>query len=172
MKAKYYPYFIVGVIIAFIGVCIYTVYLSFGYPVDEDESYFRKYQDVENNFAQIKQIEQDFLNNFDILILAPKIKINFNKLEAFSVNDELVLKIIEKSNLKAKDLNVIAKLTRPHTKKDDQKINAIYNDDLKEFKIDLSTLKNGRWTLLINYEINNLNKFYKLELCKNICDKN
>lgn len=166
---RYWPYLIVGSIIFMMIACIYTVYLSFDYPVDEDESYFRKYQDVENNYAKIKENEKIFLDNFNISILGEKTKLNITKRPAILVDNEVIIKIDEKSNLKANDIKVRAKLTRPHTKSEDKEIIVNYDDNLKEFKANLGDISNGRWTLLIDFQINELSKFYKLELCKKQC---
>ncbi|MBZ7982484.1 FixH family protein [Campylobacter sp. RM12640] len=170
-EGRHWPYLIVGSIIFMMIACIYTVYLSFDYPVDEDESYFLKYQDVENNYAKIKENEKLFLDNFAFRVLGDKTRLDVTKRPAVFVDNEVILKVKEKSNLKASNISVKAKLTRPHTKYEDKEIIVNYDDNLKEFKADLGDISNGRWTLLIDFKINELSKFYKLELCKNQCKK-
>lgn len=168
MKDKKYPFIIIASIIFMFIACIYTVYLSFDYPVDEDESYFRKYQDVENNFTQIKNNEREFLQYFKINIKGEKEKLNITKRPALLIkNNEIIFYVKELKDLKASDLKTRAKLTRPHTKHEDKAVAIKYKDNT--FIADLGELKDGRWTLLISFNINNLNKFYKLELCKNKC---
>lgn len=168
-EGRYWPYLIVGSIIFMMLACIYTVYLSFGYPVDEDESYFLKYQEVEKNFAQIKEREKEFLDNFALRVTGEKTRLDVTKRPAVFVDNSVVIEIKEKSDLKAKDIEVKAKLTRPHTKNEDRIVSVIYDDNLKQFKVNLGDLLDGRYTLLIHFKINELSKFYKLELCKNVC---
>lgn len=168
-NGRHWPYTIVGSIIVMILVCAYTVYLSFGYPVDEDESYFLKYQDVEKRYASIQNIEEEFLKYFDFNIINEKTNLEITKKPAFLVNNEFIFKVSEKSTLKASDIKVKAKLTRPHTKKFDKDVFTTYDDINKKFIVNLGDLDNGRWTLLIEFKINDLFKFYKLELCKEKC---
>lgn len=168
-EGRYWPYLIVGSIIFMMIACIYTVYLSFGYPVDEDESYFLKYQEVEKNFAEIKEREQEFLNNFALRVIGDKTRLDITKRPAVFVDNVVEIEIKEKSKLKAKDISTKAKLTRPHTKNEDRVLNVDFDDNTKKFKVNLGELSDGRYTLLIHFKINELSKFYKLELCKNLC---
>ncbi|WP_267524079.1 FixH family protein [Campylobacter sp. MG1] len=171
-NGRYWPYLIIGSIIFMVIVCVYTVYLSFDYPVDEDESYFLKYQEVEKNYANIKNIEEEFLKYFDINIMAEKTILDITKTQAFLIDNGISFKVNAKENLKTSDIQVKAKLTRPHTKKFDKLIDFKYDDKNELFYTNLDNLENGRWTLLIEFKINDLFKFYKLELCKNRCKQN
>ena len=168
---SYWPYSIILIIIAGIVACVYTVWLSFDYPVDSDESYFMSYQNVKNNFNEIQKSEELFDENFTVKILAQEVELKQGKKNAFLI-DKAELKI-EISSIKEEDaskLISLAKLTRPHTRHSDMDLELskeanIFTASFKDF----DEMQIGRWTLLVDFANERMNKFLKLELCIKTC---
>lgn len=169
-KKSSWPYIIIGAIILNIIAAIYTVYLSLDYPADNDESFFMPYQDVERNYEELKQKAANFDKYYNLQITNPSTKLKVNYKKAYIVDDSLNITL---QNLKTSndDIKIKAKLTRPHTKKEDTNLNL----ELKNNSIILNTkeLAEGRWNLLLQLSLNDdTSKFYKIEFCKKQCSSN
>ena len=147
----------IGILLSLFGIvlaCVATIVFASNYPVYEDDFYFEKYQNVESNFNEIQVKQRLFDENFKLFITNKKELINKKRKQfAFVIENEKFELFIEKlGEFEAKDLNISARLTRPHTNKEDKVL--VFKDlnpNLKTriLSFDLTGLKKGRYQVKI-----------------------
>lgn len=165
-QKSHWPYTIISLIILIIVACVVTVVQSLDFPVEDDYSYFDKYQSVENNFNEIQIKEEKFLSNFTPKILCGnhiELKNSFKK--ACVVKDDVTILLNQVNlGLNLDELKILAKLVRPHTTQYDMFLMPIKKEKTIEF--DLKSVKSGRWQLMIQYSYGDMAFFDRIELFK------
>lgn len=149
VKKTFWPYGILLSILAIVIACIATIVIASDYPVYEDNFYFDTYQNVESNYNKIQNNQKHFDENF---------KLHIKDKESFIYKRKLVYYIDEGQNefrifienLKNYDLNKLqieALLSRPHTNKNDEKLQVKL--DTNELVFDFNVKEKGNWQLLL-----------------------
>lgn len=69
MKRNYWPLFFVSIFSFTFAMIVWTIYSAVKVPVNEDDTFLRSYQDVDNNFNEIITSNKDFLNKYDFKII-------------------------------------------------------------------------------------------------------
>lgn len=149
VKKTFWPYGILLSILAIVIACITTIVIASDYPVYEDNFYFDTYQNVESNYNKIQNNQKCFDENF---------KLHIKDKESFIYKRKLVYYINEGQNefrifienLKNYDLNKLqieALLSRPHTNKNDEKLQVKL--DANELVFDFNVKEKGNWQLLL-----------------------
>lgn len=149
VKKTFWPYGILLSILAIVIACITTIVIASDYPVYEDNFYFDTYQNVESNYNKIQNNQKHFDENF---------KLHIKDKESFIYKRKLVYYINEGQNefrifienLKNYDLNKLqieALLSRPHTNKNDEKLQVKL--DVNELVFDFNVKEKGNWQLLL-----------------------
>ncbi|TBR81768.1 hypothetical protein DU473_02470 [Campylobacter novaezeelandiae] len=149
VKKTFWPYGILLSILAIVIACITTIVIASDYPVYEDNFYFDTYQNVESNYNKIQNNQKHFDENF---------KLHIKDKESFIYKRKLVYYINEGQNefrifienLKNYDLNKLqieALLSRPHTNKNDEKLQVKL--DANELVFDFNVKEKGNWQLLL-----------------------
>ncbi|TKX29861.1 hypothetical protein CQA38_03590 [Campylobacter sp. MIT 12-5580] len=165
-KKTFWPYGILLSILAIILACVATIIFSLDYPVYEDDSFMQKYQSVDRNINDIKQKQTRFEEDYRLsLNLKPKFdkkKREFYELESLATELEILLHEISEDR-SAHNISFEALLTRPHTNKQDTKLEilsfSLTNKLKKSFntyslKIALPNLEKGRWQLKLKAQKN------------------
>lgn len=168
-KSKtHWPYTIIGLIIGMMIACIVTVVQSLDFPVEDDYSYFDKYQNVENNFNEIQKAEEKFLGYFEPkILLNDKIKLKNSFKEAYIIDDLINIKIDKTNddNTSFDDVKIKAKIVRPHNTKEDKIVKVLKNDN-GYISINTAEFGAGRWQLMIEYSYKDSVLFKRVELFK------
>lgn len=149
VKKTFWPYGILLSILTIVLACITTIVIASDYPVYEDNFYFDTYQNVESNYNKIQNNQKHFDENF---------KLHIKDKESFIYKRKLVYYIDEGQNefrifienLKNYDLNKLqieALLSRPHTNKNDEKLQVKL--DTNELVFDFNVKEKGNWQLLL-----------------------
>ncbi|TBR78802.1 hypothetical protein DU472_01475 [Campylobacter novaezeelandiae] len=149
VKKTFWPYGILLSILAIVIACITTIVIASDYPVYEDNFYFDTYQNVESNYNKIQNNQKHFDENF---------KLHIKNKESFIYKRKLVYYIDEGQNefrifienLKNYDLNKLqieALLSRPHTNKNDEKLQVKLDADELVFNFNIK--EKGNWQLLL-----------------------
>lgn len=149
VKKTFWPYGILLSILAIVIACIATIVIASDYPVYEDNFYFDTYQNVESNYNKIQNNQKHFDENF---------KLHIKNKESFIYKRKLVYYINEGQNefrifienLKNYDLNKLqieALLSRPHTNKNDEKLQVKLDADELVFNFNIK--EKGNWQLLL-----------------------
>ena len=64
MKRNYWPLFFIGIFLFAFSMIVWTVNSAIKLPVNEDKSFLRSYQDVEENYNDIIDSNEDFLSKY------------------------------------------------------------------------------------------------------------
>lgn len=152
-----WPHAIITMIILGIIAGGWTIKIALDNPVELDNYYFEKYQDVKRDMNEIMEKQDEFDANFAINYGIESIKLN----QEFFVP----IKIQNKTNNSyVKDANIAFMLTRPDTNKLNVELSATKaKDDIFTFgplKVD----KIGRWQILTKIEINGKVGFFTKEV--------
>lgn len=174
-KKTFWPYGILLALFAIVGACIATIIYASNYPVYEDDSFLKKYQEVDYSFNEIQQKDEAFKREFRVsLNLKPRL--DERKREIYEIKagtKELEFFVQELwEDRHANDIKPTILLTRPHTSTQDSWLlagklvlnNAPYvinargqkSTRLKKsfnrytFKATLPELEIGRWQVKLN----------------------
>ncbi|MCR6581015.1 FixH family protein [Campylobacter insulaenigrae] len=147
-KKTFWPYGILISLVLIVFACIVTILIASKAPVYEDNFYFDTYQNVELNYNEIQNRQKEFDNNFKLILNNDNFKSKNNTV--YLINDGNDIIKIDIENFKdydLKNLKVEALLTRPHTNKMDQKIEAKLLDSSLVFNLNIK--EKGVWQLLV-----------------------
>jgi len=144
-EINYWPYAIIGMILAVVALSIWTIKVALKNPVQLDNSYMMKYQDVDENINEIIEKQKIFNSKYEIDLSANKLKIGKNKI---SIN-----LISKDSNNSIKNPKIVAIVTRPTTSKYDIHLNEFRLND-KHYTSEEFELKSiGRWNIEVKVQI-------------------
>ena len=174
-KKTFWPYGILLSLFAIVCACVVTIIYASNYPVYEDDSFLKKYQEVDYNFNEIQQKDKKFKRNYKVsLNLKPKIDERKRELYEVKLGTkelEFFVKEIDEDR-HAGNIKPTLLLTRPHTNVQDKWLETsklVLNNEpyvinergqtstrLKKsfnrytFKATLPELEIGRWQVKLN----------------------
>lgn len=162
MNKNYWPHFIIALVTFAILLGIWTVKMAINNPVQLDESYMMKYQDVDKNYYKIEQERKSFHARYTVIPLTEKLQ--FPK-------TEFRFKIVCKNGNPVPGADVVVLFTRPDTSKYDIKTKATYENGTYVAKATLPL--EGRWNVQLKITLNNLTDYeqYKLSTRRIIQNK-
>ena len=151
MKRNYWPLFFIGIFSFVFSMIIWTIYKTSQASLDEDRSFMKKYQDVDENYNNIMNSNKEFLSkyNFELYINDKKfdlttedIKYSQRVLEKYSEHKNLLtvgqnsLKIFvtDKVSNEKKELNIELSVTKSNSNSSDIVINnSNFNENEKTY---------------------------------------
>ncbi|BAF70717.1 FixH family protein [Nitratiruptor sp. SB155-2] len=150
MNKNYWPHFIIALVVFAITLGVWTVKTAIDNPVELDESFMMKYQDVDKNYYKIEAMKKAFHKKYDVVLVTQKLSYP---------NAIFEFKILDKSGSPVSDAKVTVLFTRPETSKFDKKTSAIYRNG--EYITEVQLPLEGRWNIelkiekdgLVNYEL-------------------
>lgn len=69
MKRNYWPLFFIAIFGFTFYMIVWTIYSAVKVPVQEDDAFFKKYQDVDENYNEIINSNNKFLSKYDFKII-------------------------------------------------------------------------------------------------------
>ncbi|TQR54464.1 hypothetical protein DMC01_10235 [Campylobacter troglodytis] len=168
-KKTFWPYGILLSILAIVGACIATIIFSLDYPVYEDDAFLQKYREVNSNFNELQIQNENFQKAYELSLDLP-VKFGRKKRQFYEISQaqRLEFKLLQKTQLEARDLKITVLLTRPHTSTQDQWLENtnLEAQDLNTsiLSLVLPELERGRWQLKLRLERDeNTVGFYEFE---------
>lgn len=162
-KKTYWPHMIVGFLFLGIGLGIWTLKSASSIPVERENEYMMSYQDADMNINEIVERQELFNKSYAIKILNTKIiQVEKDKNSRKSFVDPVELNrgenqfnysVVDKNGQIIKNAIVSFMLTRPHTDKDDQKIDKINLVDNTYQTPKINITKVGKYTLVLRVKI-------------------
>ncbi len=155
-ERNYWPHAIIGMILATVVACGWTIKIALSNPVEMDTFYMEKYQKVDQNFNEIVELQNKFNAKFDLSYSTDSFIIGKNS---------IAIKLLDKqSGKEVSDASITLLLSRPETNKD--------NKEMKPSKIEngtytfetIETLKPGRWQILTKVEVGEFKGYSKYEV--------
>ncbi len=170
-EKTYWPHMIVGFLLLGISLGTWTIKSASSMPVERENKYMMPYQNADINYNEIIKDENAFNENYAITIEGVTIiKVEPNKNSKVKLADPIKLnkgensfsyKITAKEGKIVKDAKVTFLLTRPHTDKDDQKIDTVTFKDGVYVVSGVDIEKIGRYTLVLRAQIGEDIGFYE-----------
>ncbi len=69
MKRNYWPLFFIAIFGFSFYMIVWTIYSAIKVPVHEDDAFFKKYQDVDENYNKIIESNKKFLSKYDFKVI-------------------------------------------------------------------------------------------------------
>ena len=138
MRKNYWPHAIVASIVLIIISCAATIVTAIKNPVELDNFYLDKYQNVDENINEIEASQRRFDTKFSC-------------------------KISPKNDSQMQNLQAMLMLTKPDTNRFNQELNTTFS----EFTLTSSEIKfkkPGRWQALLKINDGNDTGFYKYDI--------
>ena len=150
MAKNYWPHAIVISLILIVASCVATVALAVKNPVEMDEFYFERYQNVDENINEIEASQRRFDDKY-----ALKFEPEFDGLNGY-----FKIAVTPKNGSLAPNFTHEILLTRPATNEQNQNLNAKFDGQI--LKTQPVTLpKKGKWQILLKISDANDTGFYK-----------
>jgi len=143
-EINYWPYAIVGMILTVVILGIWTIKVAVKNPVQLDNSYMMKYQDVDENINKILAKQKLFESKYEINLSSNKLHIGKNR---------VVIEIISKDTESIKEPEIKAIVTRPTTAKYDIHLNKFKLDGKSYISEEFELKNGGRWNIDVKVKI-------------------
>ncbi len=154
-KKSFWPY---GITLAILGVVVMgagTIMLALKHPVQMDEAYLKKYQNVDNHINEIKKEQDLFLKQYSVKIATNSFRVGKNDLKV-DIKDNF-------TGRHADNLTIKVKITRPDSDTADITLKA--KDTGSTYKIpEFDIKKPGRWIVLLDITNNKISGYFKKEI--------
>ncbi len=153
-ESNYWPHFIFALVVFAITLGVWTVKTAIDNPVEMDNSFMMKYQDVDKNFYNIEKEKKEFDKLYTLELKNRKLDPGKN---------QIVLFVKERNTSKPlTGAHVEVLLTRPFTTKFDKKSKAHFENGA--YITDLNISQEGRWNIIFKISDSNLTRYktYKL----------
>lgn len=155
-ERNYWPHTIIGMILATVVACGWTIKIAMSNPVEMDTFYMEKYQKVDQNINEIMELQEKFNAKFDLHYSTESFVIGKN---SFSI------KLLDKANGKEiENAKVTLLLSRPETNKDNKEMQPSKIENGNYIFDSIETLKPGRWQILTKIEIGEFKGYSKYEV--------
>ena len=152
-KRNWWPHFILLLVLLAIALGAWTIKVALDNPVELDNSYMMKYQELDSKIYQLERMKREFYNRYTLHLLTKKLEYP---------NTTIALDIRDKEGKSVSNLKVTFLLTRPFTTKEDINLSANYEDGVYVIKTALPS--KGRWDLIVKVETGDLELFEKYRL--------
>jgi len=172
-KLNPWPRSIAAFLIAAAILLTWTVVKTSQMPVHEENSFMTTYQDVDMNSDEIYTQSQNFLRNYDILLVSEHevkaLEQEFYKKRGVTTNvikpwNEIELQLVDSEGNFVQNGNLEVLLSRPTMRIHDKEVDAKY---LGEGKFSVGRInfdKPGRWQLVVKATVDQLTGFKNIEL--------
>jgi len=141
---NYWPYAIVGMILTVVILGIWTIKVAVNNPVQLDNSYMMKYQDVDENINEILAKQKQFNSKYEI-------NLNNNKLEIGK--NRVIIELTSKDGIDINEPEIVAIVTRPTTAQYDINLNKFKLDGKNYISEDFELKNGGRWNIEVRVKI-------------------
>jgi hypothetical protein len=153
MNKNYWPHFIIALVAFAVVLGVWTVRVAMDNPVQLDNSFMMKYQDVDNNYYQIERAARNFDKNYLFTFQNKKLKTGENL---------LVFEVKRKDGEPVSTAEVELLITRPDTTKYDRRLKAHYKEGKYVATVNLPL--EGRWDVNVKVTIDdNTYRFFKFK---------
>ncbi len=143
-EANYWPYAIVGMILTVVILGAWTIKVAIKNPVQLENSYMMKYQDVDENINEILEKQRRFDMKYSIALDSNRLKPGKNRIE---------VKILDNKGAPVKGAKVKVLLTRPNTAQHDIELEKFAYSDGRYLSEEFILDKIGRWNIVAKVEL-------------------
>jgi len=143
-EINYWPYTIVGMILTVVVLSAWTIKVALNNPVQLDNSYMMKYQEVDENINEIIAKQKLFNSKYQIDLNNNKLKIGKNR---------VVIDLTSKDGKVVKHPEIVAVVTRPTTAQYDINLNKFQFNNKSYVSEEFELKNSGRWSIEVKVKI-------------------
>lgn len=176
-KKNYWPIFFIGIFSFVFGMIIWTIMSATSLPVHEDESFLKKYVEVDENFNNIVDSNKNFLKKYDIFlsINSKKLALSFEDirysqrvLEKVSKHKNLLnvgkntikVYVVDKKTQEKENIKINLNITKSLLNNSDIKLsNSNFKEENKIYKNSFDIKEVNNWNITGSFKINNSEAF-------------
>jgi len=175
MKRNYWPLFFIGIFLFTFSLIVWTVVSAVQNPVNEDKSFLRTYQDVDENYNDIIISNQNFLKKYDLyLVLNEKTfpltiediiysqrvlekKSKHKNLLRYNEKNDIKLYVLDKITKEKKSIKITLKFTMSSSNDFDI---LLVNDDFtnigNEYTSNIKIKEENNWNITGTFEVDGI----------------
>ncbi len=150
---NWWPHFIILLVLFAIALGVWTVKVAIDNPVELDNSYMMKYQELDSKIYQLERMKKEFYENYELKLLTKKLDFP---------HASFILELTDKEGNPVPDAKITLLFTRPFTTKEDVNLTASYQDGKYIGEVTLPA--RGRWDVIVKIQKDNLELFEKYRL--------
>ncbi|NPA64880.1 MAG: hypothetical protein GXO16_07905 [Epsilonproteobacteria bacterium] len=141
-ERNYWPHFIMALVLFAVVLGVWTVKVAIDNPVELDNSFMMRYQQVDERYYEIEQAQRRFDRAYRVELENAKLQKGKNVLR---------IRVSDLNGTAMENARVELLITRPDTSRYDRKLQAIYEGGLYRATVDLPL--EGRWNIVTKVEI-------------------
>ncbi len=143
-EINFWPYAIVGMILTVVMLGVWTIKVALKNPVQLENSYMMKYQDVDENINEILLKQKAFDAKY-------RVEMGFNKLS--KGKNRAVVVLLDKNGKGVTGAEITALVTRPDTTEEDIELKNFSADKGRYSSEEFEIERGGRWNILFRIKI-------------------
>lgn len=159
-ERNYWPHAIIGMIVAMVIACIFTVRFALENPVQMDSFYLDKYQHVENNINEILEKQQAFEKEYKVEYDTQKFSLQGANTFVMRIKDLAKNAYVDNAKIKLV-------ISRPDTNEFNQEYDLTSAQDGAFVVNGIKVNKPGRWQILTRINVGDKSSYYKYEVFAN-----
>ncbi len=143
-EINFWPYTIVGMILTVVMLSAWTIKVALKNPVQLENSYMMKYQDVDDNINEILAKQRTFDSKYTVSLDSNRLVNGENRVE---------VRLADKSGMPVSGAKIKVLLTRPDTAQYDIELDEFTYTDGRYLSREFTIRKSGRWNIVAKVEI-------------------
>ncbi len=143
-EANFWPYAIVGMILTVVMLGAWTIKVALKNPVQLENSYMMKYQDVDEKINEILEKQRLFDMKYSMALDSNRLKLGKNRVE---------VKLFDKNGMPVSGAKIKVLLTRPDTAQYDIELDEFTYSDGRYLSREFTLEKRGRWNIVAKVEL-------------------
>lgn len=172
MKRNYWPLLFIGIFSFTFGMIVWTIVSTSKASIDEDKSFLKKYQEVDQHFNDIMLSNKKFNKNYDLVLYLNSTKFGLTTedimysqrvLEKKSKHknvlnvgkNTLTLYAIDKKTQEKKTIKISLKITKSNSNNSDLILtNKNFKNTNKQYSTMLEINEENNWNITGSFEVN------------------
>ncbi len=143
-EINFWPYTIVGMILTVVMLSAWTIKVALKNPVQLENSYMMKYQDVDENINEILLKQNRFRSRYIVALSGNRLSVGANRVE---------VGITDKNGTNIEGAQITALVTRPDTTEFDVTLKNFTYSGSKYLSEEFNISKTGRWNILVRVNV-------------------
>ncbi len=144
-EINFWPYAIVGMILTVVMLAAWTIRIAMKNPVQLENSYMMKYQDVDENINEILEKQRLFDAKYRIVLDSNRFKLGTNLVQ---------VGVLSKEGIPVAGAKITVLITRPDSTQHDIKLKKFTYKNGTYYSEEFTLKKSGRWNIVTKVELN------------------
>ncbi|WP_457594336.1 FixH family protein [Hydrogenimonas sp.] len=139
-EINFWPYAIVGMILTVVMLSVWTIKVALKNPVQLENSYMMKYQDVDDNINEILLKQRAFDAKYSVSLEGNRLQRQGNRVSVV---------LTDKAGAPLEGAEIVALVTRPDSTEYDIRLNRFTREGVEYRSETFDLPKDGRWNIVV-----------------------